>query len=234
MTLTFYSHKDYSDIWPVLFKQTDKYFDSSVKKVLFTNAGEVPTEWNVIYYDDTKSYQDRFVSCLEQLDDEIILYHHEDMFLYDSPNIDYIKRLYWLITDKNYDFVKLIKTGVNQGFEVGDNLYEMSNIPDDYFAIQPTLWNRKKLIDVYKNAGGNSIWQFELLAGQYCLDNNIKGIYCYDKINDNGRGRHYDSSIYPYIATAVVKGKWNYKEYKNELKQIFNNNTYKPTREILS
>ena len=28
---------------------------------------------------------------------------------------------------------------------------------------------------------------------------------------DKKRGKfHYDSSIYPYICTAVIKGKWNY------------------------
>jgi len=36
------------------------------------------------------------------------------------------------------------------------------------------------------------------------------------------RGGHHDSSIYPYIATAVVKGKWNLSEYKNELLPLLN------------
>jgi len=31
----------------------------------------------------------------------------------------------------------------------------------------------------------------------------------------------YDSNIFPYIATAIVKGKWNYSEYKNELDILF-------------
>lgn len=233
MTLIFYSHKDYSDIWPVLFNQTNKYFDSSFKKILFTNDGDVPDGWDVVYYDDSKSYQDRFISCLQKLEDDIIIYHHEDMFLYGQPDIDYIKRLYWLIEKQSYSFVKLIKTGANQGIEVGDNLFEMSKDAKDYFAIQPTIWNRKKLIDVYKNAGGDSIWQFENSAGVYCLHNKIKGLFCYDKLKDNPRGGHYDSSVYPYIATAVVKGKWNYKEYEKELVTIFKENSYQPTREVL-
>ena len=38
---------------------------------------------------------------------------------------------------------------------------------------------------------------------------------------ENKRGaHHYDSSVYPYIATAIVKGKWNVTEYKNELTNI--------------
>jgi len=31
---------------------------------------------------------------------------------------------------------------------------------------------------------------------------------------------HWDSNIYPYIATAVVKGKWDYKCYFEELEEL--------------
>ncbi len=233
MTLVFYSHKDYSDIWPVLFEQTNKYFDNSFKKILFTNKGEVPKGWDVIYYDDSKPYQERFISCLQKVNDDNIIIHHEDMFLFNKPDINYIKRLYWLLNEQGYSFVKLIKTGANQGKYIAENLYEMSRTAEDYFAIQPTIWNKNKLIEVYRNAGGDSIWQFEIAAGRYCLHNNIKGVYCYNIDKDTPRGGHYDSTIYPYIATAVVKGKWNYKEYREELEEIFDDISYHPTREVL-
>ena len=153
------------------------------------------------------------------------------MFLYKQPNIQYIKRLYYLLND--YDFIKLIKTGVNNGIEIGKNLYQFRNTPFDYFAIQPSIWKTKILLDIFKNTVSETIWQFEISAGNYCLENNIKGVYCYDKNNDKPRGGHFDSSIYPYIATAIVKGKWNYKEYESELKDIFNKHSYEPKREIL-
>ena len=31
---------------------------------------------------------------------------------------------------------------------------------------------------------------------------------------------HYDSTIYPFIATAIVKGKWNTMEYVKELTEL--------------
>jgi len=31
---------------------------------------------------------------------------------------------------------------------------------------------------------------------------------------------HWDSGIYPYIATAVVKGKWDYECYSKELSKL--------------
>ena len=35
---------------------------------------------------------------------------------------------------------------------------------------------------------------------------------------------HWDSKTYPYIATAIVKGKWNLSEYQSELGFILNSN----------
>jgi hypothetical protein len=32
---------------------------------------------------------------------------------------------------------------------------------------------------------------------------------------------HYDSFVYPYVATAINKGKWNLNEYTEELNPIF-------------
>ena len=41
-------------------------------------------------------------------------------------------------------------------------------------------------------------------------------------------GNHHNSWIYPYIATAVVKGKWNVAEYQKELDVLFNEYNINP------
>jgi hypothetical protein len=47
----------------------------------------------------------------------------------------------------------------------------------------------------------------------------MKGVYHYD--NEPKRRRyHYDNYVYPYIATALVRGKWNLREYNVELGKI--------------
>ena len=58
MKFIFYSHSDYSDIWELLFGQCDKYLKDQ-DKVLFTDKGEVPEDWDVVYYDDKLPYQER-------------------------------------------------------------------------------------------------------------------------------------------------------------------------------
>ena len=51
----------------------------------------------------------------------------------------------------------------------------------------------------------------------------MKGMYHYD--NEPKRGsNHFDTNVYPYIATALVKGKWIMSEYDRELSPILTKN----------
>ena len=43
--------------------------------------------------------------------------------------------------------------------------------------------------------------------------------YYFDETS-SPRGGHYDSKIFPYIATALIKGKWNTSQYGSELNEI--------------
>ena len=79
-----------------LYVFTSKHHDAlpinncppSYKKYLFTDKlkGDhlLDNSWNVILYDDSLRYQDRVLSCLKKVKEEIIFFHHEDMFLYDK------------------------------------------------------------------------------------------------------------------------------------------------------
>lgn len=216
-----YTHTDVKDVWSPFFGQTKKYMND-FKKYAFINKKDesVPDDYIQVIYDDKLPYIERLLHCLNQIDDEFIIFHHEDMFLYDKPDFErifkYLKRL-----DKNYFFIKLIRGGKGTGMS-DEEFPELKKITKDFeyiFAIQPTIWKREAFIRLLENTKANSIWDFEIKAQKTCRDLNILGYY----VDDNGkqRGRlHWDSKVYPYIATAVVKGKWNTKEYPEEMGEI--------------
>ena len=60
----------------------------------------------------------------------------------------------------------------------------------------------------------------EFSNSKYLLDVSINGLCSY--LNGEKIGGHHNSYSYPYIATAIVQGKWNTLEYKDELDIIFN------------
>ena len=141
-----YSHSTYSDVWDIFFGQLEKYFPNN-KKYLFTDSvvKDIPKDVEVILYDDKLSYSKRLSSCLSKLEEDIVLFHHEDMILYDKPNVEKLNELYNFLKTYEIDYIKLLKGG--HDFDVPldnmpvDNLYW---IPHDgkklSFAIQPTIW----------------------------------------------------------------------------------------------
>ena len=58
--------------------------------------------------------------------------------------------------------------------------------------------------------------------------------YTYFCGSEKLRGQaHYDSAIFPYIATAIVKGKWNNLEYSSELNVLFDEYDVKSDRKMM-
>ena len=163
---------------------------------------------------------------MDQIDDEeIVIFCHEDMFLYKKPDFITINQYIDLINNEKCSLIKLIRA-----FEdlKKTNLHEKLFINPDkqLFSIQPTLIKIKTLKYIYKTVPGNNIWEFEANTSRKYL-NNLISLCSFDVNFDKKRGKfHYDSSIYPYICTAVIKGKWNFKEYKKELYEIFYNKKF--------
>lgn len=215
-----YTHTDYKWVWPLWFGQTDKYL-KEFEKIIFVNNPhkDIPDYYQVIKYDDSKKYTQRVVECLQQLNpDDIIIFHHEDMFLYSKPNFKILSEFIDLIKKDKAHLIKLLRAG-NTLFKspIHPNLYFNPN--NLRYCIQPTICKVSTLKNIYNSTPGDSIWQFETNA--MTNPSILHSYYCYNGESLRGSS-HYDSNIYPYIATAVVKGKWNLSEYPNELKSLFN------------
>ena len=65
------------------------------------------------------------------------------------------------------------------------------------------------------NAKAN-IWELEVKSQKAVKKLKLKAGFSYRKGAKRGV-HHYDNDVYPYIATAIVKGKWNLREYQDEL-----------------
>ena len=214
-----YSHSDYSDVWPVYFGQTEKYFSEKQKMAIFLDKKStlVPKNYTQVVYNDKKSYTERLINCFKQLQKmgfDYCLFSHEDMFLYDKPNFEKLSRYIKAVQKGYFDFIKLIRGGENV-FEqsiIDETLFEIDNKSEWIFAVQPSIWNIDKLLQILEFHKKDTIWSLEVNSQNTCRKLKIKGAFSFDEGKKRGI-YHYDNSIYPYIATAIVKGKWNTKEY---------------------
>ncbi len=217
----FYSHYDYSDVWAMIIGQSNKFLQDK-KKYIFTNQiGDFDFDgWEVVLYDETDPYQKRVSSCLERIDEEIVIFHHEDMFLFEQPNFEKINLLYSKVKSGELDLIKFGRAhyGNFNLKSVAECIYlNPSNLS---FAIQPTIISKQNLLNIYKATFGKTIWEFETNSCNFVNYMGLKSCF-YHEATDKKRGMfHWDNAVYPYVATAVVKGKWDYQSYPEELNKL--------------
>jgi len=210
-----YTHTDMKDVWAPFFGQLKKYMPDNEVYVCVNEDDEVLSDYNRVLYDEQKTYTERLSESLEQINEEIFLFTHEDMILFDKPDYEYLQKYHSYVRDRKIDSIKLLYAGDGGGIkaECDDTL-----VFNDFskFSIQPTIIRKDILLQIASNVGALNIWEFENAIVGSGMDFSAR------LGNEKKRGiYHYDSFVYPYIATAINKGKWNLTEYQKELNYIF-------------
>jgi len=112
LPIVVYTHTDMKDIWPMFFGQFKKYIDGiKVYVAVNKNDSSIPSDYIQLVYDDTKVYTDRWKEILPKIEEEIILFLHEDMILFDKPKFQFIEKYYNYILNNQSNSIKLILAG---------------------------------------------------------------------------------------------------------------------------
>ena len=210
-----YTNSNCKDIWDMFVKQNkihtkmDLYFISDVNEfgIELTN--------NIYTYDNNDEYWSVWVKALNKFKLKNFIYLQEDFILYEKVSDDKLNTLTEFLNNSDYSFIRLIKSGNLNNKLINKNLYEIESSNEHIFSMQPTIWKTDDYIKIM-NGVKEPKWLENYKYNDFMVQNNIKGLYYYN--NEPKRGsNHYDSELYPYIATALVKGKWNLSEYQKEL-----------------
>ena len=139
MKILVYTHSDYSWVWKYWHQQTDKFLKDFEKICLLNSNSSFRDDYLVIKYNDELTYKNRILSCLNNIDDdEIVLFCHEDMFLYKEPIFNIINDYIDLIKKEKCELIKLVRAFENLD---KSNLHEklFENPDKQLFSIQPTI-----------------------------------------------------------------------------------------------
>jgi len=220
LKIIFYTHSDFSDIWPISIGQINYYIPEHNVTIFSDKINStIPKNWDFISYDDNLQYSLRLQNCLKQMKDDTIIFLHEDMILYDYPNLKILEDFFKLVSTDQADNIKLIKTGNFNRSDLHENL--IITPIELRFSIQPTIIKISKLLNIVKNINPCSIWDFEIKVAKVCENLNHTKCFMSSTKDEKKRGlSHWDSKIFPYIATAICKGRWNYKEYPKEIDNL--------------
>jgi len=217
--LVLYTHSDYSDVSTIFFEELKKYmpdFNGNIYLICDKDYDKsLHDSFNIKYliYNNDDSYVERLISTISKITDEVILFLHEDMMLYDYPKIDMINKYISYVEAGYVDSIKLIYV------EGTDTLFDLNStlVRNRYskFSVQPTLIKPSTLLSLLEDIGNKNIWEFEVAVP-------LRNDYMVRLGSEEKRGNyHYNSIVFPYIATAINKGRWNLKEYSLELNNIF-------------
>ena len=170
-------------------------------------------------YSNDEPYYKVWVDALTKFNAEYFIYLQEDFFLYADVKEDVLETYKNQLTESEYSFVRLLKSGKLGTTKVFDNLYEIEPSNENIFSMQATIWKTADYVKLMNTAASKGWLETDADYRQTMINLDMKGLYHFDNEPKIG-ANHHDSNVYPYVATAVVKGKWNMREYQLELGKI--------------
>ena len=213
--------------------QTEKYLDTS-RKVIFTNSTDWTRDgWEVIEYDDSLTFPEKFCHCLSSVDTKTCMLNLEDFPLYDQPNVEKLNQLVNEVGSSSIDCVKLLR-GVDMPiFPLWiEGLYKIPESSPYLFAYQPSIWKTNRLIEFFdrckEDCKNNTAHQFESVAQKFAREMGLFAAFTYEGEPQRG-AHHFDSFVYPAVCAAVLSGKWNTTEYRKELDMMFSEYNIDPS-----
>jgi hypothetical protein len=217
-----YTNLNCSDLWDTFQNQIKNHTNMPLYMISDQEVNNINLSGIFIYKNEDPYYK-VWIDALSRFNSEYFIYLQEDFLLYNDVNQNKINEyLEFLKNNPEYSFVRLLKSGNLGENKVSDTLYEIESTNPFIFAMQATIWRTADYISLLEQVKEYKWFENDRYT-RVMGDMNMKGVYHYDNEPKRG-GNHYDSNVYPYIATALVKGKWIMSEYSNELTPILKNN----------
>jgi hypothetical protein len=241
-----YSHSEYDDIWDICFSRLKKHGMGFDNYYIFTNqvSRDVPDWIQPKLYTDGPIFTHKLKECLDQIEDDYVIYTHDDNFLKGDVNIDKIEKLKEILIEDDLSFIQLIRSGVpvtrfkehgNDFLDLVDygkcNLYYLQDDSRQWVG-QPTLWNVEKLkLLLQENLAtastaklrGEKIRDLESPeTHEWMIRNNIRGCFYWNADNDTPlppKNVTFNSDAFPTM-NAIRKGKWYLTEHKKDIMNL--------------
>lgn len=220
------THSSCSDIWPMFFGEFELYFPDQKIYVFSDTDKNLPDNCIPVLYSNQDSYRSQYLKSIKQVEEKYCLTLNEDYILYNNVDIEMLNYcINFLESNDDISFVRLMKGIEYNETEIQKNLYLMNNKNMWFFSQTSTIWKRSDLEKVHEFSPESGMAfkvegpQLEIVANETCKSLDLKGVFYYSGEKKRGQS-HYDSSIFPHIATASVSGKWNLKEYSNEMEPL--------------
>ena len=143
-----YTNSNCHDVLQVHVGQLDK-FASGIKSYVLTDKS--PSchliDHEVILYDNNDFYYKQWLSSLEQIQQNYIIYLQEDFFLYDHVNYEELLRCKSFLESSDYSFVRFAKFDLRRG--IHDSKF--NTIIQDFLCLHKQLFKNQQFVEFHYN-----------------------------------------------------------------------------------
>jgi len=219
VVLVTYTNSRYSDVWPIHFGQLDEFLPEMKSYVLSDVVPGAFFHHKFLQYNNSDWYWKQWCSTLDKIPYKYFIYLQEDFFLYDRPDLAKIQYyLEYLEAHSELSFIRLCAHDKLPTVQIEPGLYELPAGNPYVFAMQPTIWRKGAFQSLYEEVASNDFREKQAYVDA-TVKLGISGAYVYQ--GEPKRGFiHYDSNVFPYVATGLVRRKWNTLEYEKELTEL--------------
>lgn len=217
------------DIWEMFVFQLKKHFPNQKVYVFTDEDNHLFNDFEVVIYNKDDDFRTQYYNCLSKVEEKYCLNMNDDYILYDDVNINSLHNILNVLrTDDTISFVRVGKGFNNTNKKYSETLYYLNPLMSFFYSQTVALWKTETLLKIHELCPSSSIGrkdnlpQLEVVANKVCYDLGLNGLYHFDGERKRGMA-HYDSKIFPYIASALVGGKWNLMEYSEELSKMISN-----------
>lgn len=218
LTVLTYTNSKCTDVHNMYFDSYNKFFTNE-NHVVLTDEVINRADIKQIIYNNHDSYSDSLLLALSEIKTKYVIYSQEDYILFDFVKIELLKK-YIKVLENNDEvmFIRLIHAGIDGSEKMfNDELLVINPDNEYYFSTQITIWKREyfeKLFSVSKTVSVTD----EPKNSPFLKSFNKQGLCVLSK--GDRVGYHFNSIVFPYIATAIIKGKWNMSQYGNHLNKL--------------
>ncbi len=219
-----YTTSRYSDVWAMHFGQLSQHA-ASLKSYAFSDEESLPlwkfSDHELVCYKNSEDYWSQYTKCLQSVSEDFMIYSQEDFILFSDVDLESLEKYKKFLSESTYDYVRLIRCGYSTPLtnHVREDIYEVDMKTSDAFSMQATLWKKSSLQKLYKEVK-SKLWLESEAWNDGARRLGIRGTFIYNNERKIG-AFHYDSKIYPYVCTAINRGKWNVDQYPEVMASLF-------------
>lgn len=224
------SHSSNIECLKLFFKCMERYigqdYFSSIYLFIDESDYVSPDYVTDVYYNPNDNFRDQMVFCLGHVREEILLYSNDDYLFYETADLDLANQLVDELISSDLSFIKFCHTDLEAYKEYKPKLLLIDKSCENTYSQTLTFWKTKDILKIHRRcppseigAKGDIFGHLEVVAKHICRHLDIKGVCYYN--NESKRGAvHFDTEVFPHIASAIGRGGHWTTEYPEELRKI--------------